>query len=261
MNREKEKEIMEQLTKPFGVELIEWRISNISKDKSKGLALPYVKTRAIQNRLDEVFTPFGWSNHFSDWKNNNAQICTISVNWNGKTIEKQDGAGDTAFESIKGGLSDSFKRCARMWGIGRYLTELEPMWVSIDQYKKIEKSEYDRLHNAYNQFINSSYSNKAAARPESQAQAHPQSKVIKTKKDNNVQSNVNNKFSVAVKKAEENKTVSASIPAQKLDYIEKLIEKSKTNINSILEYYSISSLQELTNEASNDLISKLLKKK
>lgn len=146
-----------------------------------------------------------------------------------------------------------------MWGIGRYLTELEPMWVSIDQYKKIEKSEYARLHNAYNAFINSSYSNKAAARPESQAQ--PQSKVIKTEKDNSVQSNVNNKFSVAVKKAEENKTVSASIPAQKLDYIEKLIEKSKTSINSILEYYSISSLQELTNEASNDLISKLLKKK
>ncbi len=39
-------------------------------------------------------------------------------------------------ESVKGGLSDSMKRAAVEWGIGRYLYGMTQKWVSIEQRGK-----------------------------------------------------------------------------------------------------------------------------
>lgn len=127
-----------KLKAPFKPEEIEFRVGSTNKDKTKGLALAYVTNRAIQNRLDEVFTPFGWQNSFREWKGT-SQICGISV-WDDKKnewITKWDGADDSQTEAIKGGLSDSMKRAAYQWGIGRYLYELPDTWVPLDEYKKL----------------------------------------------------------------------------------------------------------------------------
>ena len=48
------KTIREELARPFAAEDLEWRIQVTSKDKTSGLAIPYVTNRAIQDRLDEV---------------------------------------------------------------------------------------------------------------------------------------------------------------------------------------------------------------
>lgn len=145
-------EVMEKLQKEFDPEDIEWRIGAINNEKTRGIALPYVTNRAIQNRLDQVFTPFGWKNEYKIW-HGNAQICGISVKivdfdnsiqW----ITKWDGADNTEFEPIKGGLSDSMKRSAVQWGIGRYLYSLPMVWVDIEQKGKgyyIKSYELDRL--------------------------------------------------------------------------------------------------------------------
>ena len=45
---------------------------------------------------------------------------------------ESDGAGDTNYEADKGALSDSFKRSAVMWGIGRHLYELPSVWVKCE---------------------------------------------------------------------------------------------------------------------------------
>lgn len=124
-------EIMAKLQTPFPPEEIEWRVGSTSGDKTKGLALAYVTNRAIQNRLDEVFGPFGWQNQYREWKGN-SQICGISVKWEGEWITKWDGADDSQTEAVKGGLSDSMKRAAYQWGIGRYLYKLESQWVDIE---------------------------------------------------------------------------------------------------------------------------------
>src|SRR5690606_39028946 len=48
-------------------------------------------------------------------------------------VTKFDGAENTAVEAVKGGLSDSMKRAAAQWGIGRYLYTLESVWVPLDE--------------------------------------------------------------------------------------------------------------------------------
>jgi hypothetical protein len=133
-----------ELTTPFRESEHEWRIqqSGVSNGKVWAMVLCYVQNRAIQNRLDELYTPFGWQNEFREWKNG-AQLCGISIhvesaNYTG-WITKWDGADDTDVESVKGGLSDSMKRCAVQWGIGRYLYELESTFAECSTDKQTGK--------------------------------------------------------------------------------------------------------------------------
>ena len=132
------KTIREELARPFAPEDLEWRIQVTSKDKTSGLAIPYVTNRAIQDRLDEVVGPENWYNDYRPWHGNgkkDAQICGISIYFEGKGfITKWDGAEDSDIEPIKGGLSDSMKRSAVQWGIGRVLYKMtKPLWVRIEQ--------------------------------------------------------------------------------------------------------------------------------
>lgn len=131
--------VMKELQKPFKEDEIEWRVGATNKDKSMGLALPYVTNKAIQNRLDEVFGVFGWKNEFKEWKGN-SQLCGISI-WDEDKHEwltKYDGADDTNMEATKGGLSDAMKRAAVQFGIGRYLYKLDSIWVPLKEGKYLE---------------------------------------------------------------------------------------------------------------------------
>lgn len=126
-------EVMKKLQEPFTPEEIEWRVGSTNKDKTKGLALAYVTNRAIQDRLDNVFGAFGWKNEFKEWKGN-GQLCGISIKNGDEWITKWDGADDSNMEAVKGGLSDSMKRAAYQWGIGRYLYKIPDIWMEIEQY-------------------------------------------------------------------------------------------------------------------------------
>jgi len=73
------------------------------------------------NRLDEVMGQNMWQSKF-DYIGGR-MICTISCYYStlNEWISKSDGADDSQIEGAKGGCSDSFKRAAVHWGIGRYL--------------------------------------------------------------------------------------------------------------------------------------------
>lgn len=133
-----DKDILKKLQAPFELDELEWRVGATNADKDKGIALVYVTSRAIQQRLDDVFGVFGWRNEFKEWKAKE-QICGISVLFNGEWITKWDGASDTNTEGTKGGLSGAMKRAAVQWGIGRYLYDIPKQWVRI---KPIGKNSY-----------------------------------------------------------------------------------------------------------------------
>ena len=123
---------------------------------STSMAVPYVTNRAIQNRLDEVCGPENWYNEFKPWHSNgkkDAQLCGIAIYFEGKGfITKWDGAEDSDIEPIKGGLSDSMKRAAYQWGIGRVLYSLDTVWVDIERRGRsyvIKASERKKLDDAY----------------------------------------------------------------------------------------------------------------
>lgn len=127
------KEIETKLKAPFRPDEIEYRITATAN--GKGLAVAYIQNRAIQNRLDEVLGFTNWKNEFSVI--DKGKICGLSLRINDEWITKYDGASDTNIAATKGGISDSMKRAAVQWGIGRYLYKLPAQWVKVDGNKKI----------------------------------------------------------------------------------------------------------------------------
>jgi len=113
------------LRAPFPVEDVEWRIgqSGMSNGKIWATALAYVTNRAIMERLDEAVGPQNWKNEFVRAPEGGV-LCGLSIRIEQEWVTKWDGAENTQIEAVKGGLSDSMKRAAVQWGIGRYLYNL-----------------------------------------------------------------------------------------------------------------------------------------
>lgn len=130
-------ERMEKLREPFSLADLEWRIGSsgvTSAGKPWAKVLCYVTNRAIQNRLDEVFGISGWRNDFQSCTIGanpgvSGLLCGISVKTDDGWVTKWDGADPTDVESFKGCISDSQKRAAVQFGIGRYLYDLGESWA------------------------------------------------------------------------------------------------------------------------------------
>ena len=121
---------LQDLKKPLPPDAIEWRISQ-SGVSSNGLwakAVPYKTARTDMDRLDDVCGPENWQDEYRPGPNGGV-ICGISIKINGEWVEKWDGADNTNYEGIKGGLSDAFKRAGTKWGIGRELYQMEEQFV------------------------------------------------------------------------------------------------------------------------------------
>lgn len=155
-------ELRAVLSAPFSSSDIEWRVSATNAEKTKGLAVPYVTNRAIQNRLDDTVGIDGWYNDFRPWKNGSAQLCGISIFFPPleQCLTKWDGADDSEFESVKGGLSDSMKRAAVEWSIGRYLYGMTQVWVTVQitnsgkkSNARIRDEERPRLDQAHDEWV------------------------------------------------------------------------------------------------------------
>lgn len=121
--------LLKKLREHFPVEDIEYKIGALNSDKTMGLALYYISARAIQNRLDNVLGMENWRVSYRQIQG--GFLCTLSIRINNEWIEKEDGANITEFESVKGGISNSFKRAASIFGIGRYLYNAKNSWYPI----------------------------------------------------------------------------------------------------------------------------------
>ena len=158
----KDNKYLAEFGKPFPITDVSWKLQHTVKDKMRGLAVPYLDARAVSDRLDEVVGQNNWKDEYSPWhrytdkvkqqgketeKLVNSQLCTIYIfdedkkEWIGKT----DGAENTDFEAVKGGLSDSFKRAAVKWNIGRYMYSFDGVWVDIeDMYGKLVIADHEQ---------------------------------------------------------------------------------------------------------------------
>lgn len=120
----------DKLKAPFPQEQVSWRAQTVTKDGNKALALAYIDARDVANRLDEVCGPANWQNRYSHA--DKKTVCEIGIKIDNEWIWKADGAGDSDVEAEKGSLSDSFKRAAVRWQIGRYLYDLDTPWVPCE---------------------------------------------------------------------------------------------------------------------------------
>ena len=171
----------ELLAAPFEHSDIEWRLQWNDDEKGSGLAVPYVTNRAIQNRLDKVLGVGGWRNEYIPWHNDgkkSSQICGISIYFEERRewITKHDGAEDSDIEPVKGGLSDSMKRAAVQWGIGRYLYSAETVFVQTEKRGKtscIKRSEQAKLDAAHQALVAKMFGKAEVTKPEKPAPVSP----------------------------------------------------------------------------------------
>jgi hypothetical protein len=126
-----EPSIYERLAAEFPRDAIHWRSQKLTQSGNKALALAYLDARDVQDRLDQVCTPAGWRNTVYETPKGRV-LSTIEILIDGQWVGKCDGAGDTAVEGEKGGISDAFKRSAVLWGIGRYLYRLPAVWAPCE---------------------------------------------------------------------------------------------------------------------------------
>lgn len=120
------------LKAPFDTKAISWRVGATNQDKTKAIALAYIDARDVMNRLDDVCGSQNWQIKYSHA--NGKTIADIGIKINDEWIWKAGGAGDTPVEAEKGAISDAFKRAAVLWGIGRYLYDVQNVWVDIEPY-------------------------------------------------------------------------------------------------------------------------------
>ena len=125
-----------RLADPFPADDVEWKPGATTRDKTKGLAMAYLTSRAVQQRFDDVCGPADWRNEFAPGPDGGV-LCGISVfvereNGPSEWVTKWDGADNSQVEAVKGGLSGATKRAAVQWGVGRYLYDLPATWVRLD---------------------------------------------------------------------------------------------------------------------------------
>ena len=140
-----------KLKDPFPYEDVEWRIqqSGLSKDGVPWASvLAYVSARAIQNRLDDVCSPENWRTEKPKHIKEDEKLVGVDYGLSIRVpcgsgsdeenvlsfhrwVTKWDGADNTEIEPFKGGISGGLKRAAVLWGIGRYLYDLETGWAEF----------------------------------------------------------------------------------------------------------------------------------
>lgn len=114
---------------------IEWRCqkAGIKNERTWAQVVPYITSRAIYSRLDDVIGPDLWQTTYRETNvgGEDGFICGIGICIEGTWIWKHNGAGCGDQSPIKAGCSNSFKRAAVEWGIGRYLYNMTAEFVDV----------------------------------------------------------------------------------------------------------------------------------
>lgn len=135
------------LSAPFAPEAVEWRIAQgKGKPGERAQLVAFISARDVAQRLDDVVTPGGWS---FDWTPlhvdaaGNVQTARGALTLLGVT--KADIGTASNYEPSKGCVSDCLKRCAVLWGIGRYLYGLPAVWITLDDKGRIPDAALAKL--------------------------------------------------------------------------------------------------------------------
>jgi hypothetical protein len=147
---EEVRRFVELLEVPFDPSVIEWRVTNTSKTNGRlrGQVIPYADQRAYTDRLNTLFTPAGWTRHYTvhtsayfqqgeDQKSTAKVFVTCELTIFGLGSHSATGEdfvhGPNACTSAE---AQSFKRACCCLGLGRYLYHFTGIWVDLDERKR-----------------------------------------------------------------------------------------------------------------------------
>ena len=169
-----------------------------------------------------------------------------------------------------------------MFGIGRYLASANVIsneWITLDQYKNIPKSDIIRFQQQYNKYLNGS---KAASNPMKPSVNNAEKQNITADlskntnntggtineknstdnlQNNNGQSLASNKGNLTSKDSsnnnKKNEPPKVTLPQPLINAINSLLKNSSSTVESLLEFYKVSSVSELSIDQANDAIRRL----
>jgi hypothetical protein len=141
-----------ELEVPFPPSLIEWRVMNISNHRSRGQIAPYADPRAYTDRLNEIFTPAGWTRRYNvttsgtferaEDKKSVAKVfvtCDLTIHGMGS----HSATGEEWTDNDNAGTSaeaQAFKRACACFGLGRYLYYFDQVWVDLDERERLKET-------------------------------------------------------------------------------------------------------------------------
>ena len=155
---ERLRELVAALEEPFDVAEIKWRVTNTSQIGSRngprfrGQMLAYADPRAYTDRLNDLFTPSGWTRDYSVQLVQNFErkergsaartitakiVVTCKVTLYG--FATHTGLGEEWADNDNAGTAaeaQAFKRACSCFGLGRYLYDLDGQWVDLDDKKR-----------------------------------------------------------------------------------------------------------------------------
>src|SRR6266436_3485368 len=159
MSPERLEKIRELLSEPFDPGEIKWRVTATSTYQSKhgpqkrGQLVAYADQRAYTDRLNEVFGEWGWTRSYDVQVAQNferrapgdkkqtavaAKVVVVSkVTVHG--LGSHTGVGEEWADDENAATraeAQAFKRACACFGLGRYLYDLDTVWVDLDQYNR-----------------------------------------------------------------------------------------------------------------------------
>jgi hypothetical protein len=131
------KAVTAALAVPFDPAQVKFKPQSVKGNRA--LAMAYVDARLVQDRLDEVLGVEGWQDEYQLLPDGSV-MCRLTINLGGRWVTKMDVGGPSeqpdGGDRLKAAFSDSLKRAAVKFGIGRYLYRLPAQWADYDPVKK-----------------------------------------------------------------------------------------------------------------------------
>jgi hypothetical protein len=158
---EREK-LFAQLEAPFDPALIKWRVMRTFDNGRSGVILPFADPRAYTDRLNELFTPSGWTREYTistvpslcRMERGKAIVTSKVLIATAVTITRLGSHTGTGEEwadrenAVTAADAQAFKRACSCFGLGRYLYRFgetrvrlngrgEPMAISCPPFRRV----------------------------------------------------------------------------------------------------------------------------
>ena len=139
-----------KLAEPFDSTEIKWRVTHTNRDGSRGAVIAFADPRAYTDRLNQLFTPTGWTRSY--------EVSTISsvtrmkrdkLIQTGKVLVTciltitglgcHSGSGEEWADeenAMTSAEAQAFKRAASCFGLGRYLYNFTEAWVPLNEHRQ-----------------------------------------------------------------------------------------------------------------------------
>lgn len=110
-----------------------WRVQSFSKNKPSASCVAYIDARQVASLLDEVVSAENWQVKYDTV--GGMLFAGIGIKIGEEWVWKWDTGSESEIEKEKGYVSDSFKRAAVQWGIGRFLYDKDVVYLKASANK------------------------------------------------------------------------------------------------------------------------------